>query len=509
MATMDMTVNPAIPQAVASAGGPIEADALIILTDQKGLYSADPRKDPAATFVHEAKAGDPLLEAMAGGAGDDLIVGQQGDDTLAGDAGGDTIEGNAGADTINGGFGQDDLIGGGSALDGILVAKDRIWSTATSGLADGNDTIDGGEDADVILGDNGWIVRTYVAGAPTTLADGAIIRDARVTNGTEVTGSYGADRLLGGGGPDELHGQRDTFRHTAGANGVSASTIDGDELDGGPGDDVLIGDLGRVVTVLENGSRSRPIRDSSPFLQATLRSNGSRTRLVTLFNQHDADHVDRGDRSLSIQFGAEGDDVLLGGANSDVIHGGSGDDVANGGDGPDTIFGGDGNDAAWGGPGVDELFGGHDEDSLDVAPRIFVTRVKGQPVLGPDPTLWFEVAGARATALAGLDILYGGWNTDDMQADEKSNGPRPGDRLIDWNGAYNRYLSCSNGSGAGSFLRSSSPSLQTFLVDLARGRGAIDAGSLGSSGHRELGIVATGDTSVNSGSVGGLTHVAC
>ena len=448
-------------------------------------------------------------DTIAGGAGDDLIVGQQGDDTLAGDAGGDTIEGNAGADTINGGFGQDDLIGGGSALDGILVAKDRIWSTATSGLADGNDTIDGGEDADVILGDNGWIVRTYVAGAPTTLADGAIIRDARVTNGTEVTGSYGGDRLLGGGGPDELHGQRDTFRHTAGANGVSASTIDGDELDGGPGDDVLIGDLGRVVTVLEDGSRARPISDSSPFLQATLHSAGSRTRLVTLFNQHDADHVDRGDRSLPSQFGAEGDDVLLGGANSDVIHGGSGDDVANGGDGPDTIFGGDGNDAAWGGPGVDELFGGHDEDSLDVAPRIFVTRVKGQPALGPDPTLWFEVAGAKATALAGLDILYGGWNTDDMQADEKSNGPRPGDRLIDWNGAYNRYLSCSSGSGAGSFLRSSSPSLQTFLVDLARGRGAIDAGSLGSSGHRELGIVATGDTSVNSGSVGGLTHVSC
>ena len=33
----------------------VEADALVILTDQKGLYSADPRKDPAATFVHEAR----------------------------------------------------------------------------------------------------------------------------------------------------------------------------------------------------------------------------------------------------------------------------------------------------------------------------------------------------------------------------------------------------------------------------------------------------------------------
>jgi glutamate 5-kinase len=47
----------------------MEADALIILTDQKGLYTADPRKDPAATLIQQATAGDPSLEAMAGGAG--------------------------------------------------------------------------------------------------------------------------------------------------------------------------------------------------------------------------------------------------------------------------------------------------------------------------------------------------------------------------------------------------------------------------------------------------------
>jgi glutamate 5-kinase len=50
----------------------IEADLLVILTDQKGLYTADPRKDPLATFVHEARAGDPALEAMAGGAGSSI-----------------------------------------------------------------------------------------------------------------------------------------------------------------------------------------------------------------------------------------------------------------------------------------------------------------------------------------------------------------------------------------------------------------------------------------------------
>lgn len=50
----------------------IEADALVILTDQRGLYSADPRRDPDARFIDVAQAGDPELERMAGGAGSSL-----------------------------------------------------------------------------------------------------------------------------------------------------------------------------------------------------------------------------------------------------------------------------------------------------------------------------------------------------------------------------------------------------------------------------------------------------
>jgi len=53
----------------------IEADCLVILTDQKGLYTADPRKNPDAQFVHEARAGDPELERMAGSAGSEVGTG--------------------------------------------------------------------------------------------------------------------------------------------------------------------------------------------------------------------------------------------------------------------------------------------------------------------------------------------------------------------------------------------------------------------------------------------------
>lgn len=47
----------------------IEADALVILTDQAGLFTADPRKDAAAELIQTAPAGLLALEQMAGGAG--------------------------------------------------------------------------------------------------------------------------------------------------------------------------------------------------------------------------------------------------------------------------------------------------------------------------------------------------------------------------------------------------------------------------------------------------------
>ncbi len=47
----------------------VEADALILLTDQNGLYTADPRSNPDAELISEAMAGEERLDAMAGGGG--------------------------------------------------------------------------------------------------------------------------------------------------------------------------------------------------------------------------------------------------------------------------------------------------------------------------------------------------------------------------------------------------------------------------------------------------------
>lgn len=50
----------------------VVAERLVILTDQDGLYERDPRKDPTAPMIREARANDPRLYEVAGGSGTGL-----------------------------------------------------------------------------------------------------------------------------------------------------------------------------------------------------------------------------------------------------------------------------------------------------------------------------------------------------------------------------------------------------------------------------------------------------
>ncbi|WP_038219099.1 glutamate 5-kinase [Vibrio sp. N418] len=51
------------------------ADKLLLLTDQKGLFTADPRKDPNAELIKEVKTIDDTLRKIAGGSGTNLGTG--------------------------------------------------------------------------------------------------------------------------------------------------------------------------------------------------------------------------------------------------------------------------------------------------------------------------------------------------------------------------------------------------------------------------------------------------
>jgi glutamate 5-kinase len=59
----------------ALVAGVVEADALIILSDVEGLYTADPRKDPEARLLPQVDAVTPVLLALAGGSGSQVGTG--------------------------------------------------------------------------------------------------------------------------------------------------------------------------------------------------------------------------------------------------------------------------------------------------------------------------------------------------------------------------------------------------------------------------------------------------
>lgn len=112
----------------------VEADALIILTDQKGLYTADPRRDPTAQFVHEAQAGDPALETMAGGAGSSIGKGGMITKILAAKR----AAGSGASTVIAWGREPDVLVrlAGGHALGTLLVAQTQKKQARKQWMAD-------------------------------------------------------------------------------------------------------------------------------------------------------------------------------------------------------------------------------------------------------------------------------------------------------------------------------------------------------------------------------------
>ncbi len=130
----------------------VEADVLVLLTDQSGLYSADPRKDPSATLIATARAGDPALEVMAGGAGS--------------------------------------AIGRGGMLTKVLAAKRAARSGATTVIASGRE-----EDVLTRLADGEAIGTALVADAPTLAARKQWLADHVQLAGT-LTLDAGAVRAL-------------------------------------------------------------------------------------------------------------------------------------------------------------------------------------------------------------------------------------------------------------------------------------------------------------------------
>ena len=109
--------------------------------------------DPAITFDIDGGVGDDTIK---GGGGGGIIHGGLGDDTLTGSDGADLIFGDEGDDVIDGRKGDDIVLGDkGEVSDGFTLTNRQGFVRALVSPTDGADTIDGGDDDDVIAGSGG------------------------------------------------------------------------------------------------------------------------------------------------------------------------------------------------------------------------------------------------------------------------------------------------------------------------------------------------------------------
>lgn len=295
--------------------------------------------------------------------------------------------------------------------------------------------------------------------------DDEVFGDFASTSGTDPTADYrgGNDRLRGGAGNDVIWGEGPSLP-------LSNASCADDWIDGGPGDDTLVGDTGGLVYGLTGGND---------------RIFGGAGNDVVYGDCSDSiGRVGRGgDDSL---FGGFGNDLLIGDAPFVGFQGFAGNDLLDGGAGDDVLIG-DGvlEDA---GSGGDRLIGGTGND-----------RLYGDTPLGVD---FDRIAGSRSDLPT--DLYHAQWGGDDFL-----DGGAGDDLLV--GGAGSDELT--GGSGSDIFLffptrRYDSEVEIDRILDFTRGLDKLDLSLWGLDGTAldtdENGVLGDGDDAVFGDGAGNL-----
>ncbi|MFZ2725739.1 MAG: calcium-binding protein [Methylococcaceae bacterium] len=236
---------------------------------------------------------------IEGSAGNDNLLGTDTINYLYGYAGNDTLNGGNNSDILDGGEGDDSL----TDTDGFNKLIGGLGNDSLTAGA-GDDTLDGGEGSDTLIGGTGH---------------------------DSLTGGDGANSLDGGDGNDSL-----------------SSGIGNDTLIGGLGNDIL--NSGDGINILNSGDGNN-----------TLTSGSGND---TLIGGSGNDVLNSGDGNNSLNSG-DGNNTLISGSGDDTLIGGTGSDVLNSGDGLNNLNGGDGNDTLTSGINNDNLNGGAGHDVLN------------------------------------------------------------------------------------------------------------------------------------------------
>ncbi|WP_130910881.1 calcium-binding protein [Pseudomonas sp. Sample_9] len=228
-----------------------------------------------------------------------------------------------------------------------------------------------------------------------------------------ILGLGGSDRLFGKAGNDRLFGDKQTTIEKAMADGDAKGKANrGDWLDGGQGDDLLIGTASRDVLlggndrdtliggagddVLSGDETTGALEQGWAVKRADVPIAGGVTSHRTVFSKASINSASEG-----------GDDVLYGQGGRDFIDGGWGEDLLDGGADDDFLKGDQGNDTLAGGSGNDVMLG----DNLDWGGGL-PSRHHGNDVL--DGGSGDDSLGGNG----GSDALYGGPGNDILQGDD-------------------------------------------------------------------------------------------
>jgi trimeric autotransporter adhesin len=323
--------------------------------------------------------GSARADTLDGLGGNDALDGRDGNDVLLGGSGDDLIAGGKGSDVINGGDGND-YISSAAQLNGSPQQRGPTDVWANWGLPLGAVAETSGATWGIYDSGNGQLTWSGVGDPVTTDLAGDVIDGGKGND--RIIGSWGDDQIEGGDGNDNVTG------------------LAGDDfIEGGKGDDYLRGD----------GVRA-----------------GFFESVAAQF--HGADYLD----------GGAGKDVIEGGGGADTLFGGSDDDeifgdMAGRSDAPDAIGfefqgvdyldGEDGNDKLVGGGGDDTLYGGTGNDVLtgDIDPSSLANSAGSAAVWGDD-YLNGEAGDDELIGGGGNDVLEGGEGIDSLYGDSQDAG---------------------------------------------------------------------------------------
>jgi hypothetical protein len=400
----------------------------------------------------------------------------------------------------------------------------------------GQDKMFGDEGQDAMLGDRGGIVDTYINGTPggsstdarfptTTITlnnppaitytdfiagtvdrrvdllhdiDGAAFVGSGTTNPMPLNGaSFGDNDVMRGGyGKDTMHG------------GFGDDIMNGDS-----GGDTLFGDDGADVMWGGRGCDPASPDDPVPAGQSCNYPNSAADEGTpgAFLNTRDSLETVPGtnttftvpDGNVDYEFGGHGGTSpasIAGAVGSDIIdwrprgsfaHPGPGSD-------PNSTCA---NDTLW--PAQPGTAGKKTTVApIDPCEWFIDTNTNDDPAVSANPAT--DPAIQDNQTHQGIDWEYGGWDRDVLQGDVTDNGPNPGDRLLDWNGAFNLYTHCNSAYGGYNDVRNGNPATQNFILTwaMATGAGQIgtnDIGTPGTSAFDELGFVYNTDNNANSG----------